>query len=318
MRSITRAADLRRELLPVRRRGSRIGLVPTMGAFHEGHLSLMRRAREECDVVVVSLFVNPRQFNDPRDLAAYPRAEAADSERAAAQGVDYLFVPDVEEIYPDGFATTVSVAASTASLEGASRGRSHFDGVSTVVNKLFNIVGPDVAYFGQKDAQQAVVIRQMVRDLNLPVSIEVCPTVREPDGLAMSSRNALLSAADRRQAVALPRALSAVAAAVRAGATDPASARSAGLEALAREGVGPEYLELVSPDTLESVPDLDRPVLVVIAARVGEVRLIDNTLIESRLRAAPGGGGQEIGTIDNHVAPWVGATSASSGSVART
>ena len=193
-----------------------------MGAFHEGHLSLMRRARVECDVVVVSLFVNPTQFNQSRDLDSYPRDEARDEALATELGVDYLFAPPVEEVYPPGFATTVTVAGATEVLEGAHRGRAHFDGVTTVVTKLFNMVMPDVAYFGQKDAQQALVIGRLVRDLDIPVRVEVGATVREPDGLAMSSRNALLSESERTSAAALHRALAAISEAVARGEHDPA------------------------------------------------------------------------------------------------
>ena len=227
MKVIRTVAELRAELLGARRAGRTIGLVPTMGSFHEGHLSLMRRARQDCDVVVVSLFVNPTQFNDATDLDAYPRDPERDAGLAADIGVDYLFAPAVEEVYPPGFATTVSVARLTETLEGAHRGRAHFDGVATVVTKLFNMVGPDVAYFGQKDAQQALVIQRFVRDLDIPVAIEVCPTVREADGLAMSSRNVHLSPADRARAAALHRALSAAREAVSAGERDPSAAREA-------------------------------------------------------------------------------------------
>ncbi len=199
MRTVRTIGELRAALAPDRRAGRTIGLVPTMGAFHDGHLSLIRRAREQSDVVVVSLFVNPTQFNESSDLASYPRDEQRDAALAAEAGVDYLFAPPPEEIYPDGFATTVSVSRVTEQLEGAHRGHGHFDGVATVVAKLLNIVGPDVAYFGQKDAQQALMIRRLARDLNIPVRIETCPTRREADGLAMSSRNVLLSAAERSQ-----------------------------------------------------------------------------------------------------------------------
>ncbi|MGZ4174473.1 MAG: pantoate--beta-alanine ligase, partial [Solirubrobacteraceae bacterium] len=197
MRTVRTVAELRAALAGPRRAGHSIGLVPTMGAFHEGHLSLMRRARRDCDEVVVSLFVNPTQFDDPGDLSAYPREETRDAALAEDAGVDYLFAPAALEVYPPGFATTVSVGDVTEVLEGAHRGRGHFDGVATVVTKLFNMVAPDIAYFGQKDAQQAVVIRRLVRDLDMPVRIEICPTVREPDGLAMSSRNEHLAGGER-------------------------------------------------------------------------------------------------------------------------
>jgi pantoate--beta-alanine ligase len=279
MKTIRTVAGLRCALAGARRDGRVIGLVPTMGAFHEGHLSLMRHARSRSDVVVVSLFVNPAQFNDPGDLAVYPRDEAQDAARAAEVGVDYLFAPGVEEVYPSGFATTVSVSGLTEGLEGAKRGRGHFDGVTTVVAKLLNMVGPDIAYFGQKDAQQAAVIRHLVRDLNIPVEIEVCPTVRASDGLALSSRNQLLSPSERRQATALHRALRGVQDAVRAGARDPAAVTKAARRELAQAGIEPEYLTVVSAQTLEPVARIDEDVLAVIAARVGAVRLIDNVLI---------------------------------------
>jgi pantoate--beta-alanine ligase len=279
MRVVRTVAELRTSLVAPRRSGDSIGLVPTMGAFHDGHLSLIRRARVQCDVVVVSLFVNPTQFNQSRDLEAYPRDEARDEALATELGVDYLFAPAVEEVYPPGFATTVAVAGFTELLEGAHRGRAHFDGVTTVVTKLFNMVLPDVAYFGQKDAQQALVIRRLVRDLDLPVRIEIGSTVREPDGLAMSSRNALLSDSERASATALHRALAAISEAVARGEHDPATARACGLAELTAAGVEPEYLELVSADTLAPVEQIDGEVLALIAAQVGTTRLIDNELI---------------------------------------
>jgi pantoate--beta-alanine ligase len=257
--------------------------VPTMGAFHEGHLSLMRRARRDCDVVVVSLFVNPAQFNDPADLERYPRDFGRDEALAAELGVDHLFVPCVEEVYPSGFATTVSVAGVTDTLEGAHRGRAHFDGVTTVVSKLFNMVGPDVAYFGQKDAQQALVIRRLVRDLDIPVRIEVCPTVREPDGLALSSRNAHLSPDDRARATVLHKALAAMQDSADAGERDPAVLRTRARNELESAGIEPDYVELVSPDTFTPVSRIDGDFLAVLAAHVGETRLIDNQLIQPSL-----------------------------------
>jgi pantoate--beta-alanine ligase len=280
MNVIATVPELRAALLETRRAGRTIGLVPTMGAFHDGHLSLMRRARRDCDVVVVSLFLNPAQFNDLSDLEAYPRDPERDAVAAERIGVDYLFAPAVDEVYPSGFATTVSVAGVTETLEGAHRGRAHFDGVTTVVTKLFNMVGPDVAYFGQKDAQQALVMRRLVRDLDIPVSIEVCPTVREPDGLALSSRNAHLSPNDRVRAAALHRALDAVQAAVSAGERDPAAARARALAELRTATIEPDYLELVSADSLAPVSRIDGEVLAVLAAHVGETRLIDNQMIQ--------------------------------------
>jgi pantoate--beta-alanine ligase len=283
MNVIHTVAELRAALLEPRRAGQTIGLVPTMGAFHEGHLSLMRQARRDGDVVVVSLFVNPAQFNDPADLEGYPRDHERDEALAAELGVDHLFAPAAEEVYPPGFATTVSVAGITETLEGAHRGRAHFDGVTTVVTKLFNMVGPDVAYFGQKDAQQALVIRRLVRDLDMPVRIEVCPTVREADGLALSSRNAHLSPADRVRAAALHRALAAVQAAVSAGERNAAMLRERAHAELEAAAIEPDYFELVSTDTLAPVSRIDGAVLAVLAAHVGGTRLIDNQLIQPSL-----------------------------------
>jgi pantoate--beta-alanine ligase len=279
MRTARTVSELRRELADARHSGRTIGLVPTMGAFHEGHLSLMRRAREACDVVVVSLFVNPAQFNEAADLDVYPRDEEHDAGLAASHGVDYLFAPSVAEVYPDGFATSVAVRGLTEGLEGAHRGHGHFDGVTTVVSKLLNMVGPDVAYFGQKDAQQAAVVRRLVGDLNFPVRIEVCPTVRAGDGVALSSRNVLLSDAERAQAAALYRALRAIQAAIAAGERDPETARAPGYARLADARIEPEYLAIVAADTMEPVTVLEGDVLAAVAARVGSVRLIDNVPI---------------------------------------
>jgi pantoate--beta-alanine ligase len=278
--------DLRAAVDAPRRAGRVIGLVPTMGALHDGHLSLLRRAREQCDVIVMSLFVNPAQFNEAADLAVYPRDEARDVELAEREGVDYVFAPSLEEMYPPSFATTVSVAGVTEPLEGEHRGRAHFDGVATVVTKLLNIVGPDVAYFGQKDAQQAIVIRRLVADLDIPARIEVCPTAREPDGLAMSSRNVLLSPDQRSRAVSLHRALQAIQDAVDAGESDPAAARARALAELTSAELELEYLELVSPDTLAPLHRLDGQALAVIAARLGATRLIDNEVITATTRSA--------------------------------
>lgn len=279
MRTVRTVSELREVLAPARRRGARIGLVPTMGALHAGHLSLMARARRDCEVVVASLFVNPSQFNDAGDLQAYPRDEARDAALAAEVGVDVLFAPGGEEVYPAGFATRVCVDGLTERLEGAHRGREHFDGVTTVVTKLFNMVGPDVAYFGQKDAQQVLVIKRLVADLDLPVRIETCSIVREPDGLAMSSRNAHLSPEERARALALHRALSQADDAVAAGERDAAAITAGGLATLRAAGVEPEYFELVSPATLARVTEIDGPVLALVAARVGSTRLIDNQLL---------------------------------------
>jgi pantoate--beta-alanine ligase len=279
MKTIRTIAEMRAALAQARVEQRRIGLVPTMGSLHAGHLSLIHRAREESDVVVMSLFVNPTQFNVAADLQAYPRDEARDAELAAAAGVDYMFAPDPDEIYPPDFDLTVSVGGVTELLEGAARGRGHFEGVTTVVTKLLNIVQPQVAYFGQKDAQQCVVVRKLVRDLGLPVRIEVCPTVRDPDGLALSSRNAHLSPQERLQALSLSRALAAAAAAAMAGARNTPAIRAAAQGILDDAGVRTEYFQLVDPDTLLPVDRIDGPVLALVAAEVGSTRLIDNQLL---------------------------------------
>jgi len=279
MRTVRTVADLRAALRDARRAERTIGLVPTMGALHDGHLSLVRAARAENDVVVVSLFVNPTQFNEAADLDAYPRDEARDAAAAAAEGADLLFAPSADEVYPPGFATTVHVAGLTEHLEGEHRGIAHFEGVATVVCKLLNMAQPDVAYFGQKDAQQAAVIRRLVRDLDIPVRIAVQPTVREPDGLALSSRNVHLKGADRERALALRRALDAAAETVAAGERDPHAVERAGRAAMARLGVEAEYVALVCPDDLRPVERVDGDVLVAVAARVGPTRLIDNTIL---------------------------------------
>jgi pantoate--beta-alanine ligase len=286
LKTIRTVADLRREVAAARGDERRtVGLVPTMGALHDGHLSLLRRARAECGVVVMSLFVNPRQFGPGEDLGRYPRDETRDAELAAAAGVDILFAPDPGEIYPQGFATTVRVAGLADRLCGVERGAGHFDGVATVVTKLLNMVGPDKAYFGQKDAQQAAVIRRLVRDLDIPAQIVVCPIVRETDGLAMSSRNAYLDDRERARAVGLSRALRAAAGAVRDGERDLTAVGLLTRRELAAGEIEPEYVELVSPETLEPASDLDGPVLVAVAATVGRTRLIDNVILDPHGRA---------------------------------
>jgi len=281
VRTLRTVAEVRAALAGPRREGRSIGLVPTMGALHDGHLSLIRAARAECDEVVVSLFVNPKQFNESSDLAAYPRDEARDAALAAECGADLLYAPGVEEMYPEGFATTVSVGAVAGDLEGAHR-PGHFDGVATVVTKLLNIVAPEVAYFGQKDAQQVAVIRRLVRDLDLPVRIEALATVREDDGLALSSRNVRLTADDRPRALALKHGLDAAAAAAANGAVTPGDVRAAAVAAMHERGVEPEYLAVVDPDTFTPVESLGGDILVAVAARVGDVRLIDNVVISRR------------------------------------
>jgi pantoate--beta-alanine ligase len=279
--SLVRAkGELRSALVAARREGRAIGLVPTMGSLHEGHLSLLRAARAECDLVVMSLFVNPAQFGPGEDLERYPRDEQRDLALAAEAGVDLVYAPPVAQVYPDGFSTAVDAGGLTEVLCGdpSRRGPGHFRGVATVVAKLLNSVQPDVAYFGQKDAQQLAVIRRVVRDLDIPVRIEALPIVRESDGLAMSSRNAYLGAVDRERATALSWALRVVERV--AGEGSLAAALEAGRRELAAAGIEPEYLEARDPESLEPVAELSgRPVLVAVAAEVGAARLIDNVLI---------------------------------------
>jgi pantoate--beta-alanine ligase len=281
MRTVRTVAELREALAPERRAGRSIGLVPTMGSLHEGHLTLLRRAREACDVVVMSLFVNPTQFGPSEDLDAYPRDEPRDAALAEAEGVDLLFAPAAEEVYPPGFSTIVTVAGLTGVLDGTpeQRGPEHFAGVTTVVTKLLNMAGPDVAYFGQKDAQQALVIRRLVRDLDIPVRIEVCPTVRDADGLALSSRNAYLSPAERERALGLSRALRAAEAEVAAGRIDAAAVLAAARAQLDEHGIDPEYLELRSAADLSPAERVNGSTLLAVAAQVGRARLIDNTIL---------------------------------------
>ncbi|MEK6327716.1 MAG: pantoate--beta-alanine ligase [Actinomycetota bacterium] len=283
MRVARNRAELHEALEPARRQERSIGLVPTMGYLHEGHLSLLRAARRRCDVVVMSLFVNPAQFGRGEDLESYPRDEARDHELAERARVDLIYAPPIEEVYPEGFATSVEVGGDlTEVLCGAPgrRGPGHFRGVTTVVAKLLNSVAPDVAFLGQKDAQQAIVIRRMVSDLDFGVQVEVLPTVREPDGLAMSSRNAYLSAEERRRAATLIRALRAAEAVAASGETQPQVALDAARAELERAGIEPEYLEARDAEGLAPAESLNgRPVLVAVAARVGQARLIDNLVI---------------------------------------
>jgi pantoate--beta-alanine ligase len=279
MRTVRTVQGLRVVLTPARHDDRAIGLVATMGALHEGHLSLIRHARRQCDVVVVSLFVNPAQFNERADLERYPRDELRDAELAEAAGADVLFAPSVEEVYPAGFATTVEVLGLSERLEGAARGAEHFRGVATVVTKLLCMTLPDVAYFGQKDAQQVLLIRRLAADLNLPVQIEARPTVREHDGLAMSSRNALLNVEQRGRALALPKALHAAEALLATGERSAAALLDAARGAMEPFALEPEYLALVDPESLEPLSELDGQGLLAIAARLGEVRLIDNVIL---------------------------------------
>jgi pantoate--beta-alanine ligase len=282
MRTVTTKEALREALREPRRAGRSIGLVPTMGALHEGHLSLIRAGRDRCDVVVVTLFVNPAQFGPEEDLDAYPRNLNRDAELAAEHGADLMFTPSVEEMYGGGVATAVEVTELTEVLCGApeDRGSDHFRGVTTVVAKLLNIAQPNIAFFGQKDAQQAIVIRRMVEDLDFPVRIDVEPTVREPDGLAMSSRNRYLSAGERERALALSAALDAAEAVAASGESSVDSILDAARARLAEAGIDPEYLEARDAEDLSPVESLNgRPILVAVAARIGRARLIDNVLI---------------------------------------
>jgi pantoate--beta-alanine ligase len=273
MRAGTRAA---------RFAGKRLGFVPTMGALHEGHLSLIRAAKSSSDVVAASIFVNPTQFGPNEDLAKYPRSFERDCELLEREGVDLLFAPSVEEMYPAGAVTWVTVEDLSNKLDGGSR-PGHFRGVTTVVSKLFHIVEPDAAFFGQKDAAQVAVIRRMVRDLNLQVEIVVCPIVREPDGLAMSSRNAYLDPVQRKQALVLHRSLTRVRKLVDAGEVSAAKIAAAAKEEFSAEpAVRLDYLEIVAPDTLDPLEDVSQGALVAVAAYVGSTRLIDNVLISAR------------------------------------
>jgi pantoate--beta-alanine ligase len=293
VRTLRTIAQVRAHVAAARAAGRSVGLVPTMGALHDGHLAHIRAAREACDEVVVSLFVNPAQFDEAADLAAYPRDEARDAALAEEAGTDALFAPGPEEIYPAGFATAVTVAGLGDVLEGAVRGAGHFAGVCTIVAKLLNIVTPDAAFFGQKDAQQVAVVRRMAADLDVPTRIEVVPTVREPDGLALSSRNGRLSAAERRQALALTEALRAAEGVAAAGERDPAALRAAAEAAFAARGLEPEYVALVEPDSFRALAEPHERVLMAVAARVGRTRLIDNATIDLRPPAATGSAGAD-------------------------
>ena len=263
-----------------RRDGKSLGLVPTMGALHDGHLSLVRAARDQCDVVVASIFVNPLQFGPSEDLAKYPRDFERDRELLKQEGVDFIFAPSVEEMYPEGAVTYVTVEGLSGKLCGRSR-PGHFRGVTTVVAKLFNIVQPDRAYFGQKDAAQSTIIRRMVRDLNIPVQVVVRPIVREPDGLAMSSRNAYLDPPQRQAALVLHRSLMAVQGRFDQGEHKVRVLIEAGKQAFAAvPSICLDYFEIVDPETLDPVDDLSCGALVAVAAFVGKARLIDNIVLE--------------------------------------
>ena len=284
MKVVRTKAELRAELEPARRSGGVIGLVPTMGALHDGHLALLAAARTRCDVVVMSLFVNPTQFGPGEDLDAYPRDEPRDIELADATGVDIVYAPAVAEVYPDGFATSVEVSGELTDVlvgDPRRRGPDHFRGVTTVVAKLLVSVGPKLLFVGQKDAQQAVVIRRMVCDLDFDVEVVAVPTVRAADGLALSSRNAYLSEAERERAAAIGRSLATAAERVARGECSLAEAVAGARAELERAGIEPEYLEARDAENLSEATSFNgRPVLIAIAARVGNARLIDNVLIE--------------------------------------
>ena len=279
MRTFSQVAPLRVSLRGLREEGKTIGFVPTMGALHDGHLTLMRKAKGECDVVVASIFVNPSQFGQNEDFAAYPRDLNRDLQMVSNAGVDTVFVPETSEIYPNGFQTIVDVPVLGSILEGAIR-PGHFRGVATVVTKLFNIVQPERAYFGQKDYQQLLVIEQMVRDLNIPVKIIMVPTVREADGLAMSSRNAYLNPEQRQAAVLLSHLLNRAKDLINSGQTDVVKVK-ADLEAILAEEpmAAVDYIAFAHPETLAPLETLNEAAALLLAVRIGKTRLIDNALL---------------------------------------
>jgi pantoate--beta-alanine ligase len=274
-------SGLRQFLAAHRAASKRIGLVPTMGYLHAGHLSLVHAAQRECDVVVMSIFVNPKQFGPQEDFTTYPRDLESDLRQAREAGVDAVFTPAVEEMYPPGFLTEVAVHELTAPLCGAAR-PGHFNGVTTVVAKLFNIVGPDRAYFGQKDYQQVTVLRKMTTDLCMPLEVITCPTVREPDGLAMSSRNAYLSPAERQAALVLSQALRLAKERLAQGERQGARLTATLRDYIAKEPLARiEYAAVCDPDTLQEVKQIFGTILVVLAVYIGKTRLIDNTLLHA-------------------------------------
>jgi pantoate--beta-alanine ligase len=280
MEIVERPAEMRRRAAEYRRRGQSIGLVPTMGALHAGHVSLLRACRAGNDICAMTLFVNPAQFNRPEDLARYPRDLERDSRIACEAGVDVIFAPGVEDMYPPGFAAYVTVEGLTARWEGAAR-PGHFRGVATVCTKLFTICRPHRAYFGQKDYQQSLVVKRLVADLNLDLEIAVLPTVREPDGLALSSRNVLLGPEERKQAGVLSRSLSHAQAAVRAGERDAEKVRRAiEAEICAAPLAALEYVGVCDPETLEPLERIPEQAVALVAARFGTTRLIDNVMLE--------------------------------------
>ena len=279
MRICNTIEDMRAACRGVRSGGKKLGFVATMGALHEGHLSLVRAGRVECDVVVASIFVNPTQFGPTEDLAKYPRTFDRDRQLLEKEGVELLFAPSVEEMYPAGAVTWVTVEGLSEKLDGRSR-PGHFRGVTTVVAKLFHVIEPDAAFFGQKDAAQVAIVRRMVRDLNFPVEIVACPIVREPDGLAMSSRNAYLDSQQRKEALVLHRSLMRVKKMWEGGQHSAEKLLAAGRKELARENsVRLDYFEIVDPDSLDPVGNVGKGALVAVAAFVGATRLIDNVLL---------------------------------------
>jgi pantoate--beta-alanine ligase len=280
MQVLSTIQEMRAACRAVRQRGQSLGLVPTMGALHAGHIALVRAARGQCDVVAASVFVNPTQFGPNEDFAKYPRTFEQDCALLRAEGVALVFAPQPEEMYPAGVSTFVEVECVGDRLDGASR-PGHFRGVATIVAKLFHIVGPDKAFFGQKDAAQVAVLRSMVRDLNFDLELVVCPTVREPDGLALSSRNRYLSASDRARALVLSRALDVIAASYRAGEKDVARLLEAGRGVMATEQeVRIDYFAIVDWETLLPLTEARAGALAAVAAHVGSTRLIDNTILQ--------------------------------------
>ena len=281
MHIISSAAEMTAFSKAAQRAGKRVGFVPTMGALHEGHLSLVRAARAQSDVVVVSIFVNPTQFGPNEDFARYPRSFEQDKAMLERERADCIFSPSVEEMYP-GATTWVTVEGLSEKLDGRSR-PGHFRGVTTVVSKLFNVVQPEVAFFGQKDAAQVAIIRRMVRNLNFDVKIVVCPIVRESDGLAMSSRNAYLSPEERKQAMVLHRSLQCVQALIQRGEYNAEKLVGSGKQKIAEEpGVRLDYFEIVNPETLDPITNVRDGALVAVAAYVGSTRLIDNMLLPAK------------------------------------
>jgi len=281
VKRLTTIAAMKAACRQITNSGKTLGFVPTMGALHDGHLSLVRASQARCAVTAVSIFVNPLQFGPTEDLDRYPRPLERDTALLQELGVDLLFLPSVEEIYPTGVDTYVVIDRLSHKLDGASR-PGHFRGVATVVAKLFEIVRPDLAFFGQKDAAQVAVLRKMVRDLDMDVELIVCPIVREKDGLAMSSRNSYLTASERQQALVLYRSLMRVQMAVDQGERDPSRLIEIGRQVIAEEPAARlDYFAIVDPDTLDPVSDLSRPALVAVAAYMGTTRLIDNTLLST-------------------------------------